>query len=81
MATEDDLDARIPLSLARWHRHRDVCRGRAGEMQPRYLRARTATACEAAGGRFRSESRYMVHGIIDSGVDLASAFPQRPEND
>jgi len=80
-ATEDDLDARIPLSVARWHRHTDVCRGPTGELKPRYLRATTQPACEAAGGRFRSESRYMVHVMVDGGDDPAAAFPQRPDRD
>jgi hypothetical protein len=80
-ATEADLDARIPLSVARWHQHLDVCRGPNGQMKPRYLRATTASSCEAVGGRFRSESRYMVHVMVDSGDDLAAAFPQRPDRD
>ena len=80
-ATEDDLDASIPLSVARWHRHFDVCRGPKGELKPRYRRARTASACESMGGRFRSESRYMVHVMVDSGDDLAAAFPQGAELD
>jgi hypothetical protein len=80
-ASEDDLDARIPLSVARWHRHTDVCRGPTGEMKPRYLRATTRSACEAVGGRFRSESRYMVHVMVDAGDDLAAAFPQSPDRD
>lgn len=80
-ATEDDLDASIPLSVARWHRHRDVCRGPKGEMQARYRQATTASACEGLGGRFRSESRYMVHVMVDSGDVLAAAFPQGSELD
>ncbi|HKU61867.1 MAG TPA: hypothetical protein VJQ44_11665 [Gemmatimonadales bacterium] len=80
-ATEDDLDARIPLSVARWHQHTNVCRGPKGEMQPRLLRATSQSACEAAGGRFRSTSRYMVHVMVDAGDDLAAAFPQRPDRD
>jgi len=80
-ATEDDLDARIPLSVAQWHRHTNVCRGPRGEMKPRYRRATTQSACEAVGGRFRSESRYMVHVMVDAGDDLAAAFPQRPDRD
>ena len=80
-ATEEDLDARIPLSVARWHQHLDVCRGPEGEMKRRYRQATTASACEAAGGRFRSESRYMVHVMVDSGDDLAAAFPQHPDRD
>jgi hypothetical protein len=80
-ATEDDLDASIPLSVARWHRHLDVCRGPKGEMKLRDRRATTASACEAVGGRFRSESRYMVHVMVDAGDDLAAAFPQGAELD
>ncbi|MFL5515325.1 MAG: hypothetical protein ACJ8DJ_04155 [Gemmatimonadales bacterium] len=80
-ATEADLDARIPLSVARWHQHHNVCRGPKGEMKPRYLGATTASACEAVGGRFRSESRYMVHVMVDTGDDLAAAFPQGPDRD
>ena len=80
-ATEEDLDARIPLSVARWHQHLDVCRGPKGEMKRRYRQATTASACDAAGGRFRSESRYMVHVMVDSGDDLAAAFPQHPDRD
>ncbi len=80
-ATEDDLDASIPLSVARWHQHTNVCRGPRGEIKARYLRATTPSACEAVGGRFRSESRYMVHVMVDAGDDLAAAFPQRPDRD
>jgi hypothetical protein len=80
-ATENELDARIPLSVARWHRHLDVCRGPKGEMKPRYRRATTASACGGLGGRFRSESRYMVHVMVDGGDDLAAAFPQGSELD
>jgi hypothetical protein len=80
-ATEGELDASIPLSVARWHRHLDVCRGPSDEMKARYRRATTAAACEAVGGRFRSASRYMVHVMVDAGDDLAAAFPQGPELD
>ena len=79
-ATEDALDARIPLSVARWHRHLDVAAGRRGN-EASLSPATTASACEAVGGRFRSESRYMVHVMVDSGDDLAAAFPQRPDRD
>ena len=33
-------------------------------------------ACQEAGGRFRAESRYMVHVMTDAGSNLAMAFPQ-----
>ena len=78
-ATPDDLDAMIPLSVAHWHQHLNVCvSGRHGALT-RIPRATTAESCEAAGGRFRTQSRYMVHVMIDGGNDLAAAFPQGRE--
>jgi hypothetical protein len=72
--TEDELDARIPLSVARWHEHVNWCvppRGAPGrwrEVQdghpvfgPRSPIA-TEAACDAVGGRFRSRVfGWMVH--------------------
>jgi len=75
-ATLDDLDAMIPLSLAHWHRHLNICVSGTQTSLRRIPKATTAEACEAAGGRFRAESRYMVHVMIDSGTDLARVFPQ-----
>lgn len=82
-ATLDQLDARVPLSVARWHRHVDVCRPRAGAPRGRALRRiTTPEACARAGGRFRAESpRYMVHVMTDTGDDLAAAFPQGGAHD
>ena len=61
-ATTDDLDARVPLSIAQWHEHVDFCKGPAGTPVADYLgpNARfglkgsisTADACSAAGGTF-----------------------------
>lgn len=61
---EEALDPRIPLGIARWHRHVNWCLPRKGE-EPRWLETgdgkplfgpespiATAAACEAAGGRF-----------------------------
>ena len=76
-ATEADLDARVPLSVVRWHRHVDVCRGPKGEMNPRYHQWLTQADCDKAGGRWRPASRYMLHVLVDSGDDLAAAFSQR----
>jgi hypothetical protein len=72
--TEDDLDARIPLSVARWHEHVNWClppRGapeRWREVRDGHLvfgpRSPIATeaACDAVGGRFRSRVfGWMVH--------------------
>ncbi|MGH7499826.1 MAG: hypothetical protein ACREL3_13365 [Gemmatimonadales bacterium] len=75
-ATTDDLDAMIPLSVAHWHRHMNVCVSPDRANPRRFPRATTAEACTAAGGRFRAESRYMVHVMTDAGSDLARAFPQ-----
>ena len=61
-ATPDDLDARVPLSIAQWHEHVDFCKGPAGTPMADYVgpNARfglagsiaTADACAAAGGTF-----------------------------
>jgi hypothetical protein len=75
-ATLDDLDAMIPLSVAHWHRHMNVCISGNRRSFRRIPEATTAEACEAAGGGFRAESRYMVHVMTDAGTDLAQVFPQ-----
>jgi hypothetical protein len=67
-ATEDELDAGLPLSFARWHQHVNWCTPRIGpRMRERWRETRdgqpvfgprspiaTAEACEAVGGRFRA---------------------------
>jgi hypothetical protein len=75
-ATLDDLDAMIPLSVARWHRHLNVCVSGNRKSFKRIPGAMTGEACQAAGGRFRAESSYMVHVITDAGNDLTLVFPQ-----
>jgi hypothetical protein len=68
-ATPDELDANVPVALASWHQHTNVCRpkGRqeddiAAFMTAKAGRITTREACEAAGGRFMAESRnWMVH--------------------
>jgi hypothetical protein len=75
-ATLEDLDAMIPLSVAHWHRHMNICILGNGSSFRRIPKATTTEACEAAGGRFRAESRYMVHVMTDAGSDLAQVFPQ-----
>lgn len=63
-ATPDQLDARIPISLARWHRHVNWCapksgsgaqwlakRGGAPTYGPRSAIA-SRSACDSAGGQF-----------------------------
>jgi len=68
---EDDLDARIPLSIAQWHEHVNFCAAPAGErakmLEPHSqfgLRGSITTqeACDAAGGTFHPVVfNWMVH--------------------
>ena len=60
-APEDELDRRVPLSIARWHLHTNFCLPPAGEWaellgpNPKFGMQgsiTTASACQAAGGRF-----------------------------
>lgn len=60
-ATEDELNERAPLSIARWHQHINFCKAPAGQQTAYFgaaakfgLRGSIATkeACEAAGGTF-----------------------------
>jgi hypothetical protein len=58
-ATEDQLNARVPLSVAMWHLHTNLCMPpraqlRHADMTRFGLRGTIATeeACDAAGGRF-----------------------------
>jgi mono/diheme cytochrome c family protein len=55
-SSADALDARVPLSLATWHRHVDFCRAPFGTVgDPRFGIAGTIdtqAACDAAGGHF-----------------------------
>ncbi len=75
-ATEDELDARLPLSVVRWHQHVNWCTPRIGpRMRERWRETKdghpvfgprspiaTAEACEAVGGRFRPRLLgWMVH--------------------
>jgi hypothetical protein len=75
-ATGADLDAVIPRSVAPWHRHVNVCGTVEDGMIRRFPGIATAEACSAAGGRFRAETRYMIHVMTTAGDDLAAIFPQ-----
>jgi hypothetical protein len=69
--TEDELNDRIPLSIAQWHEHVNFCKPPAGKEQemlgahPEFgLRGSITTqqACDAAGGTFRPVIfNWMVH--------------------
>jgi hypothetical protein len=72
--SEDDLNARIPLSVARWHQHVNWCLPPRGARE-RWFEVRngervfgpqspiaTREACDAVGGRFRERLLgWMVH--------------------
>ena len=69
--TEDDLNQRIPLSIAQWHEHVNFCRAPEGRRQemlvPNFkfgLRGSIVTKeeCDAAGGKFHPiVFNWMVH--------------------
>src|SRR6266851_416812 len=68
-ATEDQLNARVPLSVAMWHLHTNLCMPPRAQLRNADwtkfgLKGSIATqdACDAAGGRFRpSIFGWMVH--------------------
>ncbi|HTV96533.1 MAG TPA: hypothetical protein VME42_11025 [Steroidobacteraceae bacterium] len=70
-ASEQEIDERIPLSIARWHQHINFCRAPPGHLAE-YFGANakfglmgsisTKDACEAAGGSFYPHVLgWMVH--------------------
>jgi hypothetical protein len=70
-ASEDELNERIPLSIARWHQHINFCKAPKGQEAAYFgpdakfgLRGSITTreACDAAGGEFRPHLfGWMVH--------------------
>jgi hypothetical protein len=80
-ATEEELDQRIPLSIAQWHAHVNLCLPpedkKAEALKPHAkfgLAGSIATQeeCDAAGGRFRAQVfGWMVH---------VYPFEQKPED-
>jgi hypothetical protein len=70
-ATEDELDRRIPLSVAQWHAHVNLCmppdhkKTEAWGAHPQFGLAgaiSTKQECDAAGGKFMPQIfGWMVH--------------------
>jgi hypothetical protein len=67
-ATLEQLDERVPLSVARWHQHLNMCMPRRGVTRPNWRlfglngSITTAAACTDAGGRFYPQIfGWMVH--------------------
>jgi hypothetical protein len=82
-ATEDELDARLPLSVTRWHQHVNWCVPPVRNARARWAETKdghqvfgprspiaTAEACAAVGGRFRPRVLgWMVHVMAFAGDD------------
>jgi hypothetical protein len=92
-ASEDDLNARVPLSIARWHEHVNICipgRGDAErwkEMKNGQMLFGPAGAivskaeCDAAGGRwFAQLFGWMVHANVFAGEELGAVWGEHHEN-
>jgi hypothetical protein len=74
-SSDDDLNARVPLGIARWHMHTDICVPRRLRDRAEWARTRngrplfgpaspiaTEAECQAVGGRFRKRVfNWMVH--------------------
>ena len=85
--SEDKLDERVPLSMAKWHAHTNFCIPKRGEQQ-RWLEKRdgkpvfgpaggisTRAQCDAVGGKFHEQVfGWMVHAMVFAGTDPASIW-------
>jgi hypothetical protein len=83
----DRLDARVPLSIARWHKHVNWCIPKKGD-QARWTEQRdghpvfgpespiaTKTACDSVNGDFHESAfGWMIHANVVEGHDLASIW-------
>lgn len=86
-ATLDRLDARVPLSIARWHKHVNWCIPKKGD-QARWTEHHDGhpvfgpespiadkAACDAVNGDFHSSAfGWMIHANVVEGHDLASIW-------
>jgi hypothetical protein len=83
----EKLDARVPLSIARWHAHTNFCVPKRGE-QERWLETKdgapvfgprgaitTREQCEAVRGKFHEQVfGWMVHAMVFDGDDPATVW-------
>jgi hypothetical protein len=84
--SEEDLNERVPLSVAHWHRHINWCLPPRGEKErwsetknnrPVFgpLGVATEAECKEAGGRFIPQAfGWMVHANLFAGNDLKSIW-------
>jgi hypothetical protein len=83
----DKLNERVPLGIARWHKHVNWCVPKRGEAERWTERQNglpvfgpespvaTKEACDAVGGNFfASPLGWMVHANVFAGDDLGSIF-------
>jgi len=85
--TEEELNARIPLSIAQWHQHINICVPKLRDKE-RWMEKRdgqmifgpngmisTEAECDSAGGRFLPKIfGWMVHANVYAGNDLAAVW-------
>jgi hypothetical protein len=84
--SEEELDKRVPLSVARWHRHVNWCIPKRSQ-KDRWLETKdsrpifgplgvsTEEECKAADGRFIPQAfGWMVHANLFAGNDLRSIW-------
>jgi len=86
-ASEDELNARVPLSIARWHEHVNICIPKRGDSE-RWKEMKdgtmlfgpagsiaTKSECDAANGRwFEHLFGWMVHANVYASDDLAEIW-------
>jgi len=84
--SEEDLNARVPLSVAHWHRHVNWCIPTRNAKERWYetkdgrpvfgpLGVATRDECDAADGRFIPQAfGWMLHATTFAGNDLASIW-------
>ena len=84
--SEEDLNERVPLSVAHWHRHVNWCIPKRNAKERWYeakdgrpvfgpLGVSTREECDAAGGRFIPQAfGWMVHATTFAGNDLKSIW-------
>ena len=84
--SEEDLNARVPLSVAHWHRHVNWCIPTRNAKERWYetkdgrpvfgpLGVATQDECDTAGGRFIPQAfGWMLHATTFAGNDLASIW-------
>jgi len=84
--SETELDKRVPLSVARWHRHVNWCVPKRSEKERWFelknarpvfgpLGVSTEEECTAANGRFIQQAfGWMVHANLFAGNDLRSIW-------